>query len=147
MKRDVLVKISGFHVTPGDEDANDPVEVITAASYYKRNGKHYVLYDEYQEDDNSLIKNRIKFDADAVEVQKEGAISTRLVFDPKQKNTTVYETPFGALSMGVTAKRIYLEEQPSKIHLDMDYILDVNLVPFVGCTLNLDVVEREIGIF
>ena len=48
MTKDVLLSISGLHqdVTgieaQGDEPGSEPIEVIVPASYYEKNGKHYV---------------------------------------------------------------------------------------------------------
>ena len=47
MTKEVLVKISGLQFA--GEAENEPVEVITTGDYYKRNGKHYILYDEIME--------------------------------------------------------------------------------------------------
>ena len=41
MTKDVLLKISGLHV---DVDSDEPVELITAADYFMKNDKHYILY-------------------------------------------------------------------------------------------------------
>ena len=54
MTKEVLLTISGLHYeTTGlvdeDENENEPIEVITPATYYLKNGKHYVVYDEVVE--------------------------------------------------------------------------------------------------
>ena len=62
MTKEVLLTISGLHMdTVSDElDAeNEPIEVITPATYYLKNGKHYVLYDELIEGMLGSIKNTI----------------------------------------------------------------------------------------
>ena len=41
MTKDVLVSISGAHMVDGD---SDDVSVITAGSYFCKNGKHYGAY-------------------------------------------------------------------------------------------------------
>ena len=53
MTKDILLSISGLHYDmtgipdePGAEEENGPIEVITPASYYYKNGKHYIVYDE-----------------------------------------------------------------------------------------------------
>ena len=50
MTKDVLVSISGLHMDmdaqiPGP-DEDDVIEVETPATYYSKNGKHYIIYDE-----------------------------------------------------------------------------------------------------
>ena len=69
MTKDVLVSISGKHigiVSQSDEvieavgTDDDEIEVVTPASYYCRNGKHYIIYDEVMEGMSGSIKNKIK---------------------------------------------------------------------------------------
>lgn len=56
MTQDVLLTISGLHdmafADPEENEENEPIEVITPASYYWKNGKHYILYDEVMEGDS-----------------------------------------------------------------------------------------------
>ena len=64
MTKDVLVSISGLHMDmdaqiPGP-DEDDVIEVVTPATYYYRNGKHYIIYDEIVEGVSDTIKNKIK---------------------------------------------------------------------------------------
>ena len=51
MTKDVLISITGMHTDAIDKgDLTDgPIEVITPASYFCKNGKHYILYEEVAE--------------------------------------------------------------------------------------------------
>ena len=66
MTKEVLVSISGKHIDIMDDPArgyevgDDGIEVVTPASYYWRNGKHYILYDEVMEGIPGVVKNKIK---------------------------------------------------------------------------------------
>ena len=55
MTKDVLISISGLQFAGGEN--SEPVEVITSGSYYKKNGRHYILYDEVAEDTAGTTKN------------------------------------------------------------------------------------------
>ncbi len=59
MTKDVLVSINGLQIARQSEEA-EPVEVITAGDYYKKNNKHYVIYDEVTEGFAGTTKNIIK---------------------------------------------------------------------------------------
>ena len=67
MTKDVLVSISGAHMVDGD---SDDVSVITAGSYFCKNGKHYVIYDELIDGVEGAIRNTIKIREDIVEIIK-----------------------------------------------------------------------------
>ena len=58
MTKDVLISISGLQFAGGEN--SEPVEVSTSGSYYKKNGRHYSLYDEVAEDTAGTTKNIIK---------------------------------------------------------------------------------------
>ena len=59
MTKDVILTISGLHDTDGDGDT--PIETMTPAQYYMKNGKHYVVYDEVLEGLEGTLKSTIKF--------------------------------------------------------------------------------------
>ena len=118
MTKDVLLSISGLHqdVTgieaQGDEPGSEPIEVIVPASYYEKNGKHYVIYDELVEGIPGTIKNKVRIlDDQKVEIIKSGITNTHMVFEKDKINMTQYETPYGEMMIGVFTKDIQFEAQ------------------------------------
>ena len=100
MTKDVLLSISGLHqdVTgieaQGDEPGSEPIEVIVPARKKKKNGKHYVIYDELVEGIPGTIKNKVRIlDDQKVEIIKSGITNTHMVFEKDKINMTQYETP------------------------------------------------------
>ena len=72
MTKDVLVSVRGAHIADGE---TNNLEVITAGSYYFKNGKHYIIYDEILEGEEGSIRNTIKANADSVDMIKGGDFS------------------------------------------------------------------------
>ena len=116
MTKDVLISISGLHFDmEGDNGNGEPVEIITPASYYLKNGKHYVLYDEVVEGVPGKIKNTIKItDSDMFEIRKSGIANTHMVFERGKMNMTSYETPFGEMTVGIHTRNITTEVEQEK---------------------------------
>lgn len=61
MTKDVFVSISGMHEeiaeTPAVErDEAEAIEVVTPGSYYFRNEKHYIVYDEAVEGSSEMTE-------------------------------------------------------------------------------------------
>ena len=81
MTKDVLVSISGMHmgiVSPQPDEEDEPIEVVTPASYYCRNGKHYIIYDEVMEGMAGTVKNKIKITGDdSMEIMRSGGFQIR----------------------------------------------------------------------
>ena len=96
MTKDVLVSISGLHMDmdaqiPGP-DEDDVIEVVTPATYYYRNGKHYIIYDEIVEGVSDTIKNKIKISGtDSLEIMKSGLSNTHMIFEKNQEESDILQ--------------------------------------------------------
>ncbi len=132
MTRDVLVTISGLQVMQ-QESGVEPVDLITAGDYYKKNDKHYVIFDEVMEGFEGVTKNIIKIREDCVDITKKGFTNVHMVFEKDKQNMTCYETPFGSLMVGINAKSIQLLEKENDISLDLEYSLEVNCEHLADC--------------
>ncbi len=100
MTKDVLVSVQGIQISNQEESA-EPVEVITAGDYFKKNEKHYVIYDEVVEGFDETTKNIIKLWEDCVDITKRGLMNVHMVFEKNKKNVTCYQTPFGSMILGI----------------------------------------------
>ncbi len=143
MKKDVLVSISGLHYSVmGEEGDSEPVEVITPGSYYFKNGKHYILYDEVIEGVPGTIKNTIKITENSLlEITKRGISNTQLVFEKGRINITDYETPYGDMLIGIHTKDIEVDVRDERIDVRVSYALDVNSEPLTDCEIKMNIKE------
>ena len=57
MTKDILVRVRGVQ-TIGEEE--DTVEMITPGTYYVKNGKQYLIYDESLDETGTLTHNTVK---------------------------------------------------------------------------------------
>ena len=141
MTKDVLVKISGLQFA-GEEDS-DSVEVITSGTYYKKNDKHYVLYEEVMEGTTDITKNVIKIGDNFMEVTRKGPASVHMVFEKDKKNVSYYYTPFGNLLIGIDAKQIQIDESEMDINVKVNYGLEINYEHVADCHITVDVKSKE----
>ena len=154
MTKDVLVSISGKHIDimngmpqeyAGEDDG---IEVVTPASYYLRNGKHYIIYDEVVEGMAGAIRNKIKITGtDVVEIMRSGLSSSHMVFEKNKKNLTYYRTPFGQMLVGVNTRNMEINVGENKINVLVDYELDVNHEPMADCKIKMNIMSKNNGDF
>ena len=142
MNKEVLISISGLQFT---EDNKDAVEIITVGDYYKRNGKHYLRYEEAMEGFEGTTSNLIKFDGHMVDITKKGITNVHMVFEEKQKNLTYYDTPLGNLLIGLSTNSIDFEEEEDAIRLKIGYSLDINYEFVSDCRISISVKEKKAG--
>ena len=142
MTKDVLVTISGLQIMSMAEDS-EPVEVITAGDYYKKNNKHYVIYDEVTEGFDGTTKNIIKLQEDCVDITKRGITNVHMVFEKNKKNITCYQTPFGNLMLGIDTKNISIKEDDHDISVNVEYALQLNYEHIADCTVKMAIQSKE----
>lgn len=145
MKKEVLISIAGLHYgLPGDEREDDPIEIITPASYYQKNGKHYIIYDEVAEGVPGAVRNTVKITGgSSFEISKSGAGNTRMVFEKDKINMTSYQTPFGEFLVGIHTKDLQMDIREDEIDVNIFYALDINNEPFSDSQIKVNV--RGIG--
>ena len=151
MTKDVLVSISGLHMDmdaqiPGP-DEDDVIEVVTPATYYYRNGKHYIIYDEIVEGVSDTIKNKIKISGtDSLEIMKSGLSNTHMIFEKNKKNLTYYKTLYGQMLVGLNTRNMEIEVSDETIKVRVEYELDVNDEPLANCKIRMNIVSKGSGI-
>ena len=135
MTKDVLVTVSGRQF----DVAEEPVEVTAQGTYYLKNGKHYVLYEEQPEDAGELIKNRIKLQEECIEIKKSGAVSSVLKLVAGERTASLYRTGAGAVTMEVDTKDIAVTEVEGLLQAKVCYELHINGQFVSNCEVDVKV--------
>lgn len=136
MTKDVIVSVTGTQFSM--ENMDEPVEVITSGSYYKKNNKHYVVYDEVI-DGEYPTKNMMKFDDTCFNLIRSGAVNSNMIFEENKRNLSNYVTPFGTLVIGIDASKVDIDEKSEEINVDIDYAIDVNSEYLADCKITCSI--------
>ena len=141
MKKNVVITVRGLQHQAEDDE---PVEVISAGTYLRKDDTHYLSYEEADED-GKITKNRIKITPESIEMTKQGGITTQMLFVRGQKQYACYATPFGDLTLGMTTKYIKVTEENMQISAALRYDLEVNGTHMSECELDIEVKECAVG--
>lgn len=139
MTKDVLLSISGLQFVAHEDGPGEPVEVITPGDYYKKNDKHYVLYDEVMEGFEGTTRNIIKVGPDCLDITKKGVANVHMMFEKNKKNVTYYYTPYGSLLIGIDAKQVEVAETEENINVTVNYDLEVNYEFLANCNITMNI--------
>lgn len=145
MTKDVLVTISGLQYAADSE--NEPLEVITSGDYYKKNGKHYVIYDEVMEGFEGTTRNIIKLNDEFLDITKKGVSNVHMMFEKNRKNISYYYTPYGSLLIGIDARAVEVSETEHDINVKVDYALEVNYEHMADCSITMNIKSKDAGDF
>lgn len=140
MKKEVLVSISGLQY---EIDKDEAVEVISPGQYYYRDGKHYITYDEILEDMEGVSNCILKISEKQIDIIKKGVNNVHMIFEVNAKNTTLYETPYGDLQIGIYTTLIDIKEEEDKIIIEINYSLDINYSKVSDCQITLKITSKK----
>ncbi len=143
MTKDILLSISGLQFSAEEDGVGEPVEVITPGDYYKKNDKHYVLYDEVMEGFEGTTKNVIKIAEDCLDITKKGVSNVHMIFEKNKKNVTYYYTPFGSLLIGIDAKQVKIAETEENIDVSVNYDLEINYEFLANCNITMNIKAKN----
>ena len=141
MKKNVVITVRGLQRAV---DGDEPVEVISAGTYLRKDDTHYLSYEE-ADDDGKITKNRIKITSSSVEMTKQGTFATRMVFVLGQQHHACYVTPFGELTLGMTTKYITVTEEEKELAVALRYDLEINGSYMSECELDIEIKECMAG--
>ena len=142
MTRDIILTISGLHTADGEQDA--PIETLTPAQYFYKNGTHYVTYDEVIEGLEGSLKSTLKFTEEYVELIRNGAASTRMIFQPGHEKMMIYQTPMGPLSISLYTEEIDARIGEERITLKIDYSIKTDGAVVSESTVFIDLCPKEL---
>lgn len=143
MTKNVLITISGLHYDEDvmlQEEETEPIEVISPAVYYFKNGKHYIIYEELVEGIPGTIKNKIKIkEGEMLEVVKSGITNTRMLFEKGKINVIQYETPYGEIMVGTYTRDLDVNVEENRIDVYVRYSLDVSGDKIAECDIRIKI--------
>lgn len=146
MTKDVLISISGLHMSVNEVECEDdePIEVLSPGTYYFKNGKHYVFFEEVVEGIPGVTKSQIKWkDEEVLEVRKKGITNMHLVFEKNKMNRCFYDTPYGQLNLGLFTTMMKVNETEEEIKIDAEYSMEVNFEPISESRIYIRVRPRD----
>ena len=125
MTRDVMVSVSGIHTVDGE---SGDVAVVTSGIYYKKNGKHYIIYDEFQEGLERPLRCTIKLYDRKAEIIRGGDVRARMEFETGKTTVNCYYTPFGEIILTIATFEMDLREEEDSLRAEILYSLEMNSV-------------------
>jgi len=126
MRDNVILSIKGTQHYEGDDD--EIVELVTLGTLQRDDAGLTISYEETELTgmEGTTTKVRIENEGPRVTLLREGRINTQMIFQMGQRYLALYETPYGALSVGVQTKRLKNTVNEDGGDLEIDYNVEVN---------------------
>lgn len=144
MNKPVIIKIKGLQdLHSGDDD--EKMELITMGKYSKRNGSYYVSYKESEVTGMEGVVTTVKIKGDMVTVKRFGKVTASLIFEKNKRNICHYNTPYGAMMIGIDTKKLLSNVNDNGGSIDIDYNVDINNVLTGSNTLHMTIKEDTVN--
>lgn len=142
MTKEVKITVKGTQWD--DAGGSGSTETTVFGEYYFRNGSHYIFYEERAEDFGGNIKNSIKLKGDLLELNRKGAVNSRMVFETGKSHVTDYATPYGMLRLETVTSRILCVEEEHSMQIKVEYELWADGVRVSQCRLTIRIEMFEL---
>lgn len=104
MEKEVIITIQSSQSVDGEPA--QPAELISLGSYSYEPGRIRLSYMESELTGLEGTRTEFSVGEDEIVMDRSGTVTSRMVFNRRQKHHFLYETPYGTLSMGLDTHRI-----------------------------------------
>ena len=126
MTDNVIISIKGRQIYA--EGGPDEVELVTSG-VLKGDGRggYTITYQESELTGLEGTTTRLHIGGDKkVTLLREGNINSQMVFEEGRRHLSMYETPYGALSIGVNTRRMHSTVDEAGGDLEIDYAIEID---------------------
>ena len=144
MEKEVVISIKGVQKYEGT--APDTMELVTKGRL-SREGESYTL--SYQESELTGLEGTlttIQVDGGQVTLLRVGEFNSQLVFQEGRRHLSVYNTPYGAMSVGVNTRHLLAELSDRGGDIEVDYFIEIDHALAGRNVFRISVKEAEKGL-
>ena len=125
MTDNVIISIKGKQLYA--ESSPEEMELVTAGTLKRDGAGGYTV--SYQETELTGLEGtttRLHIRDGQVTLLREGSINSQMVFEEGRRHLSMYETPYGALSIGISTKRMRSTMGEAGGDLEIDYAIEID---------------------
>ena len=144
MEKEVVISIKGMQKYEGA--LPDVVELVTAGRL-SREGESYTL--SYQESELTGLGGTlttILVDGEQVTILRVGEFNSQMVFQEGRRHLSMYNTPYGAMAIGVHTRHLLAELNDQGGDIEVDYAIEVDHALAGRSVFHINVKESEGGL-
>lgn len=124
MAENVIISIKGHQFF--DRQEPDSMELVTAGTL-EQDGEGYTL--SYEESALTGLEGTttvFRVQDGQVTLVREGEVNSLMVFEEGRRHLSMYDTPYGALSIGINTRRMKAELTPQGGDIEIQYAIEVD---------------------
>ena len=141
MLKDVWISINSIHSY--DQDDEDSLEFSTDGHYYYDGENGCLTYMESDVTGLEGTRTSVIVMPDQVVVDRDGMITSRMIFREGLRDAFQYATPFGSATMGIDTRRISHRMDENGGRVEIDYVVDMEHAVAARNRFQITVTEKK----
>lgn len=141
--KEVFIDVNSIHAYGTEEE--DAMQFTTDGAYEYEDGVGKIVYFESDVTGLPGTRTRVLFSPDEVIVDRDGAITSRMIFKEGVRNSFLYDTPYGQATMSINTRKISQHFNENGGHMALEYIVDVEHAVVARNRFMVDVSETKTG--
>ena len=125
MDKSVIISIKGRQSYENVED--ETIELVTEGLLAKEGEGAYTL--SYQESELTGLEGTLttfQIERDRVTLLRVGEVNSQMVFEEGRRHLSMYDTPYGALSVGINTRKMRAELDARGGNIEIDYAIEID---------------------
>ncbi len=143
MMKDVIIYIRSLHGY-GEED-EESIDFTTDGLYTFDGDTACLTYLESEVTGMEGTRTSVMVMSDKVVIDRDGTITSRMVFRKGEKDAFLFDTPVGSATMHMNTRGVNYRFNEHGGHMEIDYVLDVEHAFVSKNRFNLTVKEQKQG--
>ena len=140
MMKDVTISIFSRNSAGEDEDS---IDFVTDGLYTFDGGVACLTYLETEVTGMEGTRTSVMVFPDKVVVDRDGTVTSRMIFQEGSKNSFLYDTPVGSATMHMDTRRILFRFNERGGELEIDYVLDLEHAFVTRNIFRIEVKEQK----
>ena len=141
MMNDVVISIRTVHSCDTDEE--DYLDFTTDGLYTYDGEVGCLSYLETEVTGMEGTRTSVIVMPDQVVVDRDGMITSRMIFREGDKTSFLYNTPYGTATMNISTRRIVRDLDEHGGQVEIDYVVDMEHTIVTKNKFRLDITEQK----
>ena len=124
MEKEVIISIKGMQ--DFEQTGKDSIELVTRGNLGRRDGILTLSYEESELTGLEGTLTTIQVEPERVTMMRTGQVNTQMVFQEGRRHLSMYNTPYGAMAVGVNTRHLYAELDETGGDLEIEYAIEID---------------------
>lgn len=124
MEKDVIISIKGMQKY---EDSDpDTIELVTEGRLMRDDSGYTLTYQESELTGLEGTLTTIQVEGEQVTLMRVGEVNAQMVFQQGRRHLSMYNTPYGAMAVGVNTRHLLTNLDDQGGDIEIDYAIEID---------------------